>query len=102
MFFAATDSGFVIQHVPRYLSYNGCEFSLGGPMRFLLALAVVALLIPPVFANQDAKTEELLKKIDQALESEREKLRTELLDIVRQELKGTGAAPKPKATERVE
>ena len=57
-------------------------------MRFVLALAV---LLAPV--QEEKKNDELLRKIDQALQAERERLRAELLDAVRQELKGAPAAP---------
>jgi hypothetical protein len=70
-------------------------------MRFLLTLAAVAsCFVPGAVAQDEKKNDELLKKIDQALQAERERLRTEVLDIVRQELKGTGATPKPRVPDR--
>ncbi|HXX95140.1 MAG TPA: M20/M25/M40 family metallo-hydrolase, partial [Planctomycetota bacterium] len=77
-------------------------------MRLFLPLALAALSAlpaaaparPPAGPQDDKKSEELLRKIDQALEAERERLRGELLDIVRQELKGPAPAPRPRAPDR--
>ena len=60
-------------------------------MRSLLSLAL-AVLLAPLAVAQDSKTDDLLKKIDQTVESEREKLRTDVLDVVRKELKGGGGS----------
>jgi hypothetical protein len=74
-------------------------------MRLLLTLAAVALCAPasalaPAGPQDEKKSDELLRKIDQALEAERERLRGEVLDLIRQELKGSLAPPKPRVTDR--
>jgi len=65
-------------------------------MRRLLTLALVAALFTPVFAQpQDSKERaaEILKKIEQAIQQESERSRAELLELVRQELRGTKTDP---------
>ena len=73
-------------------------------MRRLLTLALFAALLSPLCAastplgtgQQDSKERaaEILKKIERAIEQESERSRAELLDLVRQELRGTKPAPK--------
>jgi hypothetical protein len=73
----------------------------GGFMRVVLALVLGVLVsVPGAIAQDDAKSEELLRKIDQALRLERERLRTDVLETVRQELKGAGAPPPPRIPDR--
>jgi acetylornithine deacetylase/succinyl-diaminopimelate desuccinylase-like protein len=64
-------------------------------MRRFLSFALVAVLLSPAL-GQDSKerTAEILKKIDAALQQESERSRAEILDLVRQELRGTKAEPK--------
>jgi acetylornithine deacetylase/succinyl-diaminopimelate desuccinylase-like protein len=70
-------------------------------MRRLLSLAIVGALLSPLFARepQDSKERaaEILKKIEQAIQQESERSRAELLDLVRQELRGTKTDPAPEA-----
>jgi acetylornithine deacetylase/succinyl-diaminopimelate desuccinylase-like protein len=69
------------------------------PFRPLL-LALAALLLPvQAGARQDApdRASEILKKIDSAIEEESAKSRRAILDLVRQELRGAEAPPKPEA-----
>jgi acetylornithine deacetylase/succinyl-diaminopimelate desuccinylase-like protein len=67
-------------------------------MRRLLSLAFVALLFSPL-AAQDSKDRaaEILKKIDRAIQQESERSRAEILELVRQELRGTKPDPAPQA-----
>ena len=76
-------------------------------MRRLLTLALVAVLFTPVAAQQDSKERaaEILKKIELTIQKESERSRAELLDLVRQELRGTKPVdpaqgkPEPKAVD---
>jgi len=65
-------------------------------MRRLLTLALVAVLFTPVAAQQDSKERaaEILKKIELTIQKESERSRAELLELVRQELRGTKTDPK--------
>jgi hypothetical protein len=79
-------------------------------MRRLLTLALAAALFTPLCAQQpfdsglpslaqgqqDSKERaaEILKKIEQAIQQESERSRAELLDLVRQELRGNRSEPK--------
>ena len=64
-----------------------------------LSLALALLLSVPVAARQEGpdRAAEILKKIDSALRQESEKTREAVLDLVRQELRGTPAPPKAEA-----
>ena len=73
-------------------------------MRRFLALALFAALLSPVFAlePQDSKdrASDILKKIDAAIQQESERTRAALLDLVRQELRGTRTEPRPEGKGR--
>jgi hypothetical protein len=63
-------------------------------MRRALALAFLALALPPLAAQDDSKAE-LLRKIDRAIEEQSARLRAELLESVRAELRGQAGAARP-------
>jgi len=65
-------------------------------MRLTLILATLLILGTPLGAQDPDRTEEIIKKVESVLKSESERFRAELLDVVRQELRG---APVPKSVE---
>ncbi len=71
-------------------------------MRRLLGIAFVLLFLAPLLA-QDAREREAeaLRRIEELLRGERERTRTDLLETLRQELRGP-AAPEADASARVE
>ncbi|MBI3855362.1 MAG: M20/M25/M40 family metallo-hydrolase [Planctomycetes bacterium] len=67
-------------------------------MRRLLSFLLFAVLLSPLAAQDSTdRAAEILKKIDAALKQESERSRAELLDLVRQELRGTKTEPAPAA-----
>ncbi len=64
-------------------------------MRLLPAFLFAALLALPARAQQQpSRIDEILKKVDGALEEEGRRIRAEVLDLVRQELRGKAESPK--------
>lgn len=72
-------------------------------MRRFMMLALLAALLAPATAygpralgQQDSKdrTAEILKKLDAAIDESTERTRRELIDLIRQELRGPAGAPK--------
>ena len=71
-------------------------------MRRFLSLALFACLLSPLSAqDSNDRAAEILKKIDAAIRQESERSRAEILDLVRQELRGTKAEPAPQAAPAV-
>lgn len=65
-------------------------------MRRFLPLALIAVLLSPALAQDpQERAAEILKKIDAALRQESDRSRAEILELVRQELRGTKAEPAP-------
>ena len=63
-------------------------------MRRLLPLALLALAVPGLRAQEDPRAE-LLRKIDRAIEEHSKRMRAELLEGVRGELRGQAEAKRP-------
>lgn len=66
-------------------------------MRWLVGLAVLAVLAAPAPAQDSRAAEELRRKIDRALREETDRVRAELRELVEQELRGAEAPPKAAA-----
>ena len=67
-------------------------------MRRFLSLLLLTLFVPPLAAQDSPdRAAEILRKIDAAIQKQSEKTRAEVLDLIRQELRGTATAPAPQA-----
>jgi acetylornithine deacetylase/succinyl-diaminopimelate desuccinylase-like protein len=71
-------------------------------MRRFLSLALAASLLAPAWAQDSGdRAAEILKKIDAAIRQESERSRAEILELVRQELRGKKGDPEPQQARKV-
>jgi hypothetical protein len=64
-------------------------------MRAVTPLFVAILAMPLGAQQQPGRADEILRKVDRVLEEEGRRIRAELLDLVREELRGKAEAPRP-------